>query len=117
MNFQYTCPVCGTKNNDNWPVKDPHTLLPEWGGCQECWEAETSDEWWYECAKLERHMEQQKILDSMMKGEISIDEARDQLDYLDFREQVRKHRAKREQRRLRWEAFKSWFAGLFTRFA
>jgi len=38
------CPICGVKNTDNWPV----TLAGEIheGGCQMCWEKESSESWW-----------------------------------------------------------------------
>lgn len=37
------CPICKTKNDDDWPVKVNGTV--KWGGCQRCWEAECDDEW------------------------------------------------------------------------
>ena len=38
------CPKCGKENTDNWPL-DIDGQIKE-GGCQTCWESETSTKWW-----------------------------------------------------------------------
>ncbi len=38
----YKCPKCGEFNDDNWPLTVDGTI----GGCQMCWETESSEQWW-----------------------------------------------------------------------
>jgi RNA polymerase subunit RPABC4/transcription elongation factor Spt4 len=38
------CPVCGVENQDNWPLKVDGYI--KYGGCQICWEAQCSEDWW-----------------------------------------------------------------------
>lgn len=44
------CPACGRENDDNWLLKINNEIMI--GGCQECWEAECSEEWWKMVASL-----------------------------------------------------------------
>jgi len=39
------CPKCKRENDDNWPVTTPDGFFAQ-GGCQECWENESDDDWW-----------------------------------------------------------------------
>jgi hypothetical protein len=41
---QLVCPVCGTHNNDNWPVEVNGKIKR--GGCQDCWERQCDAAWW-----------------------------------------------------------------------
>jgi hypothetical protein len=38
------CPKCGIENEANWPITVNNEI--EWGGCQDCWEAESDAAWW-----------------------------------------------------------------------
>ena len=37
-------PKCGIENDDNWPLEIDGEILE--GGCQDCWEAACSVDWW-----------------------------------------------------------------------
>lgn len=41
---QVNCPKCHKSNDDNWPIHVKDKV--EWGGCQECWEDESSQTYW-----------------------------------------------------------------------
>lgn len=45
-----TCPVCGKKNDDNWPVLLNDVIVD--GGCQDCWETQCDEDWWKEIGKI-----------------------------------------------------------------
>lgn len=38
------CPACGRMNDDDWPMEIRGEIIE--GGCQTCWEAQCSREWW-----------------------------------------------------------------------
>lgn len=38
------CPKCGIPNSDDWPLNIGGEIL--FGGCQECWEAKSDEDWW-----------------------------------------------------------------------
>jgi len=50
------CPKCNRPNEDNWPLDEGD------GGCEECWEAECSREWWEMIGRLEQVYELRQIL-------------------------------------------------------
>lgn len=39
------CPLCGRRNQENWPLRMPDETIRE-GGCQDCWERQADEEWW-----------------------------------------------------------------------
>lgn len=47
----HQCPRCGAVSDYNWPLNINGVIKD--GGCQECWEAECSREWWKEIKKLD----------------------------------------------------------------
>lgn len=39
------CPICWRENEENWPLRMPDGGIRD-GGCQDCWERQSSQEWW-----------------------------------------------------------------------
>lgn len=48
------CPICRKENDDNWPVKVNGKI--EDGGCQECWEKQSDEEWWKVATAIDKAM-------------------------------------------------------------
>jgi len=46
-----TCPLCNRPSDADWPLRMPDGSIRD-GGCQECWEKQTSEEWWEMVASL-----------------------------------------------------------------
>lgn len=44
------CPKCGQENTDNWPLRINGEIKE--GGCQECWETQSSEAWWEMIAQI-----------------------------------------------------------------
>ena len=107
--FPHTCPNCGTKNEDDWPVKVDGNIAS--GGCQECWETQTSQEWWEQIRMVEREVATQDILDEMLQGKITVDEARDRLDHMEFQDQMAAHNKTPSVTK----RFKNWIMGALGR--
>jgi hypothetical protein len=47
------CPLCKRPSDADWPLAMPDGSI-QGGGCQECWEKQTADEWWQMVADLKR---------------------------------------------------------------
>ena len=48
------CPLCGVENNDNWPVAANGVVKQ--GGCQDCWEKQSDEEWWKTVVRIDKMM-------------------------------------------------------------
>ena len=44
LKIEQVCPLCGVLNEDDWPLDIDGEIKD--GGCQDCWEAQTSAGWW-----------------------------------------------------------------------
>ena len=51
----WTCPRCGDLNGENWPLSMPDGTVKD-GGCQMCWEAQCSEEWWCMMATMNANL-------------------------------------------------------------
>ena len=45
------CPKCKTENTDDWPIHVNGKVVE--GGCQNCWEKESSAAWWIAVVQLD----------------------------------------------------------------
>ena len=48
------CPICGTENDYNWPLQVDGQIKT--GGCQECWEKQSEEEWWKMVVRIDKMM-------------------------------------------------------------
>ena len=54
------CPLCGVENNDNWPVAANGVVKQ--GGCQDCWEKQSDEEWWKTVVRIDKMLNSETMV-------------------------------------------------------